>query len=319
MSGKSNSDNEMNRNLISENSSDSINFSTSVFIPDEVIDASLNEWIFSLIGRLNLVNLKLSVAEENLRKQRTLKGNCQFIPIGKGLFIFKLDNGDDMKYICEGYWDIKSQALRLRFWERDFKPELQKSSNAFVWITFPDLSIEYWKEAILMAMGNAIGRPIRIDEITLQKEIGYYASILVEVDLTNVVPNKVWVESKYGKFEQEVRASKIPKFCIHCKTIGHNVAECRTYRKGKTQEVAPKQQKWGYTPKKIQQHSVIGFDICNTPANEGTSQSHEIEEGEIVIPNDNQNKIQEKVVDFTFKNSAQNDIGYQQTCQREYH
>ncbi|XP_026383640.1 uncharacterized protein LOC113279150 [Papaver somniferum] len=53
-------------------------------------------------------------------------------------------------------------------------------------------------------MGSALGRPIRVDETTLKKEIGYYASILVEIDLTKAIPNKVWVESKYGTSQSEI-------------------------------------------------------------------------------------------------------------------
>ncbi|XP_026398833.1 uncharacterized protein LOC113294666 [Papaver somniferum] len=111
-----------------------------------------------------------------------------------------------MKYIYRGFWEIEAQVLRLRFWERDFKPELQKTSTAFVWIGFPGLCIEYWTENILMEMERALGRPIWVDETTLKKDIGYYASIYVEIDLAKVIPNKVWVETEYGKFEQEYKA-----------------------------------------------------------------------------------------------------------------
>ncbi|XP_026395112.1 uncharacterized protein LOC113289894 isoform X3 [Papaver somniferum] len=101
----------------------------SVFTPDEIIYESVNEWHFSLIGRRDLVHLKISVAAANLRNQWKLTG----------------------------LWETESQYLKLRFWERDFKPEQQKPTSAFVWILFPDLSIEYWKEDILMSMGKAVG------------------------------------------------------------------------------------------------------------------------------------------------------------------
>ncbi|XP_026395110.1 uncharacterized protein LOC113289894 isoform X2 [Papaver somniferum] len=41
----------------------------SVFTPDEIIYESVNEWHFSLIGRRDLVHLKISVAAANLRNQ----------------------------------------------------------------------------------------------------------------------------------------------------------------------------------------------------------------------------------------------------------
>ncbi|XP_026384019.1 uncharacterized protein LOC113279544 [Papaver somniferum] len=261
----SRSESEISKKFNSENNFVPMTLNPSVFIPDEVIDESVNEWRFSLIGRLDFVMLKISAAETSLRKQWTLTGNCQFIPIGKGFFIIKLENKDDMKLVYEGFWEIEMQYLKLRLWERDFKPELQKSSSAFVWMMFPVLSIQYRKEDILMSMGREIGRPIHVDATTLKKEIGYYASILVEIDLANVIPNKVVFESKYCNFEQETRVSKFPKFCSQCKIVGHLVTECRVARKehqqrGKNNNVHIAQ--WRYTPKKVSVQNPGGFDIC---------------------------------------------------------
>lgn len=58
------SDFEIIKNLRSENFSGKSNTSTSVFIPDEVIDESLDEWRYSLIGRLDLVNLNLQLLNQ---------------------------------------------------------------------------------------------------------------------------------------------------------------------------------------------------------------------------------------------------------------
>ncbi|XP_026459619.1 uncharacterized protein LOC113360313 [Papaver somniferum] len=248
----------------SENTFVSSNSSKTVFISDKLIDDSLNKLRFILIGRLDLVKLKLFVDEASLRGQWKLKGNCQFIPIGKGFFIIKLDNGEDMKLIYEGFWEVETQILRLKFWEREFKPELQKTSTAFVWVIFPGLCIEYWKEDILMAMGAAIGRPIRIDDATLKKEFGFYASILVEIDLAKAIPNKVWIESKFGKFEQEIKIPKLTKYCNHFKFIGHYVAECRNKRKEYVHNVHKPKQQWRYTPKKNTSLNTGGFDIFYT-------------------------------------------------------
>ncbi|XP_026410486.1 uncharacterized protein LOC113305686 [Papaver somniferum] len=171
-------------------------------------------------------------------------------------------NEVDTKLVYEGLWEVESQYLKLRFWERDFKPEEQNSSSAFVWMLFPGLSIEYWHEDILMAMGRAIGRPICIDSTTLKKEVGYYASILVEIYITKTIPNKVVVESKHCKFEQEIRLSKLPKFYSKCKVMGHLVSECRIARREQNHDVKIRKPQWRYTPKKTTTQQTGGFDIC---------------------------------------------------------
>ncbi|XP_026419398.1 uncharacterized protein LOC113315319 [Papaver somniferum] len=193
----------------------------SCYIYDEDIDDSLNEWKFSLIGRLDFVKMKFVAAEESLRKQWKTSGNYQLIPLRKGFFIITLANEVDMKYIWNGFWKVESQILKLRFWEPNFNPAAQKTTTAFVWINFPGLGIEYWKEKNLMSLGDTFGRAIKVDETTLKREVGYYASVLVEVDLANNIPHHVLVKSKYGSFEQEVQIPKLPSFCSHCKVVGH--------------------------------------------------------------------------------------------------
>ncbi|XP_026378725.1 uncharacterized protein LOC113273179 [Papaver somniferum] len=179
---------------------------------------------------------------------------------------------------------VESQTLKLIAWEPNFNPETQKTSSAFVWIFFPGLSIEYWKEGILLQLGRAI----KVDEVTLKKEIGYYASVLVEVDFAKFIPAKVIVEYKYGKFEQAIQISKKPKFCNHCSIVGHLTTECRAKRTEtttteKVQEVLVEK------PKKQWRQKVKpprGFDICFTPTEKETD--HIIEHIEVHLLSENE-------------------------------
>ncbi|XP_026399644.1 uncharacterized protein LOC113295530 [Papaver somniferum] len=252
-------------NLVYDSASSTMNSEDppSMFIPDDVIEDSLNEWKFSLIGRLYFVKLKMNTATTLLKQQWSLKGSLQFIPLGKGFFIIKLDNEDDKKHIWQGLWMVEEQTLKIRPWEPNFNPETQKTSLAYVWVTFLGLSIEYWKESILLQMGNKLGRAIKVDEITLKREIGYYASVLV--DFAKYIPSKVVVEYKYGKFKQAVQILKKPKFCNHCLIVGHLTVECRIRRsecsEKQTEVVKEKAKKqWRKKTSQVQ----TGFDICFT-------------------------------------------------------
>ncbi|XP_026459729.1 uncharacterized protein LOC113360435 [Papaver somniferum] len=219
------------------------------FIPDEDIDESLDEWKFSLIGRLDLVHFKFAIVESSLRRQWGISGKVQLIPIGKGYFIIKLENESDMKYIWDGDW-------------------------------FPGLSIEYWKEKILLHIGKSLGRPIKADENTLKKDVGYYASILVEMDLAKEIPSKICVESKYGKFEQIVNIPNRPKFCYHCKIVGHLTAECRNKKREQNKDEVtadfPKEQKkvWRKVTPKRKTQIPFGFDICFPTNDVGEPSTH---------------------------------------------
>ncbi|KAF9600727.1 hypothetical protein IFM89_011414 [Coptis chinensis] len=102
-----------------------------------------------------------------------------------------------------------------------------------VWVRFPGLSLEYWEVKNLLAMGKTLGRPMHVDETTAMRKLGYFASVLVDIDLSKKIPDKIWVESKnYGvAFWQEVRLGKLPDYCTHCKGVGHMVSSCRFLKK----------------------------------------------------------------------------------------
>ncbi|XP_026396235.1 uncharacterized protein LOC113290860 [Papaver somniferum] len=218
----------------------------SMFIPDDVIDDCLEEWKYNLIGRLDFVKLKLKDAEASLRQQWTLKGNLQLIPLGKGFFIIKLDNFEDRSYIWKVLWVVEKQNLKLRAWEPNFNLEAQKSTSAFVW------------------------------------EIGYYASVLVGIDLAKYIPSKIWVTSKYGRFEQALQIPKLPKLCNHCQALGHYVAECRNKRKETTDPTSVTNVLWE-KPNKIRRPKTsntqenVGFDICFPRKGPDNSQTHPAE------------------------------------------
>ncbi|KAF6167558.1 hypothetical protein GIB67_031759 [Kingdonia uniflora] len=137
-------------------------------------------------------------------------------------------------------------------WSPFFDPEKQKNSHALVWVKFPGLGVEFWEVEALMSLGRTLGTPIQIDHSSSTMDFGYFAKVPVDIDLAVPVPNKILVEVDEGDFWQRVELGSTPKFCSHCKIIGHTFVECRAIKekvlraeeqkeKQKSQEVpAPK-------------------------------------------------------------------------------
>lgn len=69
-----------------------------------------------------------------------------------------------------------------------------------------------------------------VDETTLKRKIGYYASVLVEIDHNKSIPGK------YGGFSQKIQIPKLPKFCTRCKVVGDYVDGCRVKRNENVQK-----------------------------------------------------------------------------------
>ncbi|KAF5191655.1 hypothetical protein FRX31_018758 [Thalictrum thalictroides] len=150
----------------------------------------------------------------------------------KGFFMVRLSCEEDLVRIWGSSWKFGGQMIRLTKWTPDFDPDLQKSTNALLWVKFPKLKQQYWDYELLMSMGKALGSPVGIDRHTLERDFGYYAMVLVDIDLSKTIPSSIHVEEEGGNdFIQEIEIQKMPRFCTHCKSIGHAVFECKSLQK----------------------------------------------------------------------------------------
>ncbi|XP_026378141.1 uncharacterized protein LOC113272534 [Papaver somniferum] len=152
----------------------------SIELPDDLFEEGLNPWKFSLIGILDLQHIKFVNDAIILRQQWKLVGDCKLIPLGRIFFTIKLDNETDRRFIKSGQWEVLNQVLQVRNWISNFIPSKKITSKAQVWVRFPGLGLEFWKEKILFTICKEIGTPIKIDTATAKCEVGYYANMLVE-------------------------------------------------------------------------------------------------------------------------------------------
>lgn len=82
-----------------------------------------------------------------------------------------------------------------------------------------------------MTLGKGLGTPIGVDQRTINREHGYFANVLVDIDLAKPVPDRINSKEEGGKeFMQPVEIPKLPSFCNHCKWIGHVITQCRGLR-----------------------------------------------------------------------------------------
>ncbi|XP_026429143.1 uncharacterized protein LOC113325111 [Papaver somniferum] len=243
---------------------------TSIELPDDLYEKSLDPWKFSLKGRLDLQKTEFFDVVVILRSQWKLQGDCCMIPLGRGFFTIKLDNENDKKLIKSQRWEVSNQILQVRNWVSNFRPASQRISKAMVWVRFPGLGLEFWDEAILFKICNEFGTPIKVDNATARCEVGYYANVLVEVDFALHIPNKIWIGTKYGGFFQDVVIPDCPKYFSSCKIVGHLNAECR-YGKNKNVNAQQEQVKFQTISKEgrsLSKETSEPFDICDVSSKE---------------------------------------------------
>ncbi|KAF9590682.1 hypothetical protein IFM89_036174 [Coptis chinensis] len=205
----------------------------SIRIPKQAIDRGLQFCKFSLVGRLDFQKINIDTVRTIAAEKWRPKGCWKIVPLGKGYFMIRLTCEEDLVRIWSGGpWKFENQILRLTKWKPDFDPEIQRISHAMVWVKLPKLKQQFWDYEILMAMGRCIGYPIGIDKTTAARDFGFYASVLVDLDLSKPIPSQIIVEVPDGQdFVQEIELSRLPKFCSHCKTIGHLMSDCKSLQK----------------------------------------------------------------------------------------
>ncbi|KAF9601234.1 hypothetical protein IFM89_017419 [Coptis chinensis] len=98
-------------------------------------------------------------------------------------------------------------AIAAEKWRpQDFDPNIQRITHAMVLVKFLTLKQQYLDYEILMSMGRCIGYPIGLDKPTAEREFGFYASVLVDLDLSKHIPNQILVELPNGvDFMQEAK------------------------------------------------------------------------------------------------------------------
>ncbi|KAF3614814.1 hypothetical protein FXO38_35457 [Capsicum annuum] len=67
-----------------------------------------------------------------------------------------------------------------------------------LWVVLPGLPIYYWVEDNLNRIASYIGKPICADRLTAEVERILYAWMLIEVDITQELPEEIYIEKHDG-------------------------------------------------------------------------------------------------------------------------
>ncbi|CAI0381043.1 unnamed protein product [Linum tenue] len=91
-----------------------------------------------------------------------------------------------------------------------------------VWVQLPALKIHFYHKEVLTMLGNLIGRTIKLDFHTLNRQRAKFARLAVEVDLSKDLVPRIWLDDAWQKVEYE----NLPVVCFDCEKIGHTATSC---------------------------------------------------------------------------------------------
>jgi hypothetical protein len=185
----------------------------------------------NLHGRLMLSKGDKPVTAKDLKAKLTQlwKPACPWhlVSLGRGFYEFQFTSYEDMRLAWSmGTINLKPGILRLSKWTNDFNTYAPRQTHAQIWVRLMELPQEYWRQRTLFEIASAVGTPLTLDEATNHRAFGHYARVLVDIDLSRRLFDEITVRDGY-EFKLEVVYERLPAFCLHCITIGHDLSSCR--------------------------------------------------------------------------------------------
>ncbi|KAJ4703076.1 DUF4283 domain protein [Melia azedarach] len=155
-----------------------------------------------------------------------------------------------------------------------------------------ELSMEFWHPRILMTIARGVGIPLQIDQAKRDMKYGFYARILVEVDLSKPLLDFVTVELLDFEFDVEVHYENLHPKCNSCNKFDHGDHQCRIKKNPNTQhtsKISDPKQKFKPTQSKPQEklNRMINDNGLNSKKDSSQTADEETESSTIVAENSN--------------------------------
>ncbi|GAU41147.1 hypothetical protein TSUD_190470 [Trifolium subterraneum] len=195
-----------------------------VHIADSVFENLCSPWKDALVVKLLDKNLGFHTMKDRLTKVWKLTSGFDIMDINNGFFMVKFDlEADRVKVMDGGPWMVFDHYLSVQSWSADFVCPTAKIDRTMVWIRFPGLNLVFYDESVLLALGAAVGTPVKVDRNTLDVKRGRFARVCVEIDLNKPVISKVWIKGHWYKVEYE----GLHRICTKCGCYGHLGRDCK--------------------------------------------------------------------------------------------
>ena len=145
--------------------------------------------------------------------------------------IFKFANEDDkFNVLNNGPYLVFGCPLMLRAMPEYFDFSTSEMLTIPVWDKFPNLPIKCWSPKCLLKIASIIGKALQSDMLTSSMSRLSYARVLVEVNLLSDLPYPVDITLPNGNvLHQHVVYGTLPRFCKHCRVLGHLTSTCTTF------------------------------------------------------------------------------------------
>lgn len=158
--------------------------------------------------------------------------DCDIHLCSKGFFIVSFHTEEERdSIIIEGPWFWGNAGLFVTPWFADFDANIMKISTMPVWVRLHNLPLHFWHHLVLTAIGNTLGKFLKVDEDRVSRGIFSFARICVEVDLSQGLPDHISLNFNNTQWIQPLDYENTTFRCRSCRQTGHLQYSCPLVKK----------------------------------------------------------------------------------------
>ncbi|KAJ8765056.1 hypothetical protein K2173_010533 [Erythroxylum novogranatense] len=150
-------------------------------------------------------------------------GGFDVLDLEYDYFLVKFDCQTDFdKVLAGGPWLIFDHYLTVCPWSPAFSPVNAAVTSTLVWARFPDVSVQYYDEDLLLALTSGLGHPVKVDKNTTLANRGRFARVCVEIDFDKPLVGQIELDGATYHVEYE----GLHTICFQCGKYGHQASAC---------------------------------------------------------------------------------------------
>ncbi|CAI0453960.1 unnamed protein product [Linum tenue] len=205
-------------------------------VSDKFKDRLCSPWKKTLVVRLLGRSISYAYLCSQLRWKWRPTGRLDILDLNDRTFLVTFHNDQDFLHaLTGGPWTILDHYLIVHQWSPSFRTADKPHKSVVAWIQLPELPVHFYHREVLFALGNLIGRTVKLDYHTENLERGKFARIAVELDMTKPLATRIRLDG----FWQPVLYENLPEICFECGKIGHTEDSCPIKRSVEATATSP--------------------------------------------------------------------------------
>lgn len=201
---------------------------------DSVIDRWAESWKHSIVITVFNRFVGYQVLKEKVRRLWNLNNNFEMLDLENNYFLIRFANEKDWEHVLMGGpWMVFGSYLVIQPWSPGFDVEDSQTAALTVWVRIPRLPVHFYKRRFLEAIGNVLGKTIRIDYNTMKASRAKFAQMAIQLNLKKPLVDRFKVNGRGYKVEYE----GFSEICFKCGRMGYIKEKCNVVFDSKGKEI----------------------------------------------------------------------------------